>query len=76
MPTKKTKSDYEKMHEKASKIGMAYCRVCGRDLYAYDKGIAYTTTHRATICLFHLDCAIKEARRGTHTLRFTEVAFR
>lgn len=76
MPTKKTKSDYEKIQEKAHTMGMSYCRICGKDLFSYDQGILYTTTKRSSICLFHLDCAIKEARRGTHTLRFTEAAYR
>ena len=72
---KKSKTDYDKIYEKAHKAGESYCRVCGRDLFLSDPGVCYTTTHRKSICLFHLECALKEARRGTHTLKFTEVQY-
>lgn len=74
---RETKTELQKTIEKADKQGEAYCRLCGRDIYGYESAL-FAMTKRKSICLFHKECIVKEARatKGRKTLHFTEAIIR
>lgn len=67
------KTDFHKIIKKAALQAENYCRICGKDIYPDDTAL-FATTKRKSICLFHIDCVVKEARATKHkkTLHFTE----